>query len=99
MLWRHGDVFIAKVDSIPEGLESSPRAVLAYGEVTGHSHRIRESGAAVTFQTDDAVWLRILTEEATLVHEEHGPIVLRKGDYRTWIQREYSPDSIRRVID
>jgi len=34
-----------------------------------------------------------------VVHEEHGPISLEPGTYRVWIQREYSPEAIRRVLD
>jgi hypothetical protein len=36
---------------------------------------------------------------ATFVHEEHGPITLPPGDYRVQIQREYTPEEIRNVVD
>ena len=36
---------------------------------------------------------------ATFVHEEHGPITLPPGNYQVTIQREYSPEEIRNVVD
>src|SRR3954453_10783779 len=45
MLYRQGDVLIARIDEVPEDLEAVPRdkgrVVLAYGEVTGHAHAVR----------------------------------------------------------
>ena len=45
-LYRHGDVLIAEVGSIPKGAVKRPHLVLAEGEMTGHSHRIAEPGTA-----------------------------------------------------
>ena len=39
-MWRHGDVFIAAVEAIPDGAVRRTGWVLAEGEATGHSHRI-----------------------------------------------------------
>ena len=33
------------------------------------------------------------------VHQEHCPVILPVGDYRITIQKEYSPESIRSVLD
>ncbi len=100
-MWRHGDVFIEQVRSIPPGLTPTRVPVLAEGELTGHAHRIQEAGAAEFFigPVDGERFFRIKTPSATVVHEEHGPITLTKGAYRSWIQREYHPEEIRRVID
>ncbi len=100
-MWRHGDVFIERVESIPDGLEKARLAVLAEGELTGHAHRIQELGAAVFFHgtADGERYFEVTIPSATLVHEEHGPISLSRGNYRSWIQREYHPEQIRRVID
>ena len=40
-----------------------------------------------------------LPEGVEVVHEEHGTVILAPGDYRVTIQREYSPEAIRNVID
>lgn len=100
-MWRHGDVFIEAVRSIPTGLEPARLPVLAEGELTGHAHRFQDPGVAAFFvgSMDGERFFEIQAASATLVHEEHGPITLPRGTYRSWIQREYHPQEIRRVID
>jgi hypothetical protein len=98
-LYRHGDVLVAQVWGIPRGAAKRPHLVLAEGEVTGHSHRIAEPGAAELYQKGRDVYLRVLADAATLIHQEHGPVSLPRGDYRVWRQREYSPSEIRVVRD
>lgn len=51
MQFRQGDVFIEKVDGLPQDTklkeaprDSKGRIVLAFGEVTGHAHAIHETG-------------------------------------------------------
>ncbi len=98
-MWRQGDVFIAAVPSIPAAAQPRPHCVLAEGEVTGHSHRIKETGAARMFAHAGSLYLEVTATLATVAHEEHGPITLRRGTYRVWQQREYSPEAIRTVRD
>jgi hypothetical protein len=99
MMWRHGDVLVAVAENIPEGAKPRPGATLAYGEITGHSHRIAEPNAVELFDHQGTMFMRVVAPQATLVHEEHQPIVFPQGTYRVWMQREYTPGSIRRVID
>jgi hypothetical protein len=73
--------------------------VLAYGEVTGHSHRVQEPRAAEMWEHGGSLFLRVVADQATIVHEEHKPIVLARGVYRVWMQREYTPQAIRRIVD
>ena len=101
-MWRHGDVFIDKVDSIPEKAKRLKHCVLAEGEITGHCHEILEDGAAELFQQRNNLFLRVVAKRATVVHQEHDAIKLPTGDYRVWIQREYEPKTrqrFRRVVD
>ena len=98
-LYRHGDVLVALVPVIPAGARKRPYLVLAEGELTGHSHRIATPRSAQVYQAGSYLYLRVLSSCATLVHEEHGPISLPRGDYRVWRQREYSPRDIRTVRD
>ena len=98
-LYRHGDLLVAEVPTIPEGAETQTHLVLAEGELTGHSHRIAEVGAAKLYRAGTETYLRVIQPRATLIHQEHGPIVLAKGCYRVWRQREYSPREIRIVRD
>jgi hypothetical protein len=98
-LWRHGDVFIQSCGAIPSSATLLPHCNLAKGEATGHAHRIAERDAAQLFRQNEMLYLRVAGKQATVMHEEHAPIVLERGNYRVWIQREYSPEAIRRVVD
>lgn len=97
--YRHGDVMIEKVDQMPVGKKKLPHTTLALGEVTGHSHRVKEKQSAELYIFSGLLFLRVLSDQATIIHEEHGDIVLPQGDYRVWQQREYTPEEIRTVRD
>jgi len=92
-LYRHGDVLIGSVAELPRGAKSRDGVTLAYGEVTGHSHRIADPSKAETFMHAGQLYLRVTSESAKLIHEEHNTIVLPQGIYRVWQQREYEPDT------
>jgi hypothetical protein len=96
-LWRHGDVLIQAAATLPEGAVRRSGSVLAYGEVTGHSHRVEASESAELWwvEESDSLYLRVLAP-TRIVHEEHRPIPLGPGIYRVWQQREYVPPSQRR---
>lgn len=97
--WRQGDVFIIATDRLPKDLKVRP-PVLAEGEVTGHAHRVK-SGTTAQVLVDAAggMFLDVADKEATILHEEHGPVTVPRGQYVVRIQREYHPKEIRRVID
>jgi hypothetical protein len=98
-MWRHGDVMIEAVKRIPAGAKKLPHRILAKGEITGHSHRLADDDDATLFEADGQLYLSVQSGTATLLHEEHHPIQLPQGSYRTWIQREYTPAEIVRVRD
>jgi hypothetical protein len=98
-MWRHGDILIATAYSLPPGARKRPNLTLAYGEITGHSHRIKETGAAELWEGGGVLFLKVVNEAATLIHEEHLPITLPRGVYRVWRQREYTPQQIRQIED
>src|SRR5436853_260842 len=98
-MWRHGDVLICKVEAIPAGARRLPHCVLAEGELTGHAHRVEGSGVAELFELGGDRFLRVLADEARVVHEEHRTITLLRGTYRVWGQREYTPRAIVWVLD
>lgn len=95
--YRHGDVILVP-SSVPDKAEEKKGLTLAEGEVTGHSHRISE-GMAQMFKFDSKVYLRVTSERAALVHEEHKRIDLPAGDYEVIIQQDYEPDGWKRVQD
>lgn len=98
-LWRQGDVFLTAVTNLPINGRIERRPVLAEGEVTGHAHRLQDPAAGQVFTVGSDLYLEVLAETATIVHEEHGPVTLPRGGYVIRIQREYSPQEIRRVVD
>jgi hypothetical protein len=97
-MWRHGDVLIAEVGGVPQGANRQPNVILAYGEVTGHSHRIEDPTKAELWAHQGVLYLVVLAQ-TRVIHEEHHPITLNPGTYRVWQQREYTPEKIRIVRD
>ena len=103
-IFRQGDVLVAAVNNIPDGLVEVPRdngrLVLAYGEATGHAHVV--DGEAVLLAADVAEmedrFLHV-EREAQLVHDEHSALTLPPGDYRVTRQREYAPEAPVWVAD
>ena len=98
-IWRQGDVFLIATPKLPEAGRVERRPILAEGEVTGHAHRLADSASGHVFSVGAGLYLEVLTEEATIIHEEHGPVTVPRGGYTVRIQREYSPQEIRRVAD
>ena len=98
-MYRHGDILVAPVQEVPADARPLQHLVLAEGELTGHAHRISERDAAILFEASDGLFLRVTAQQATLAHQEHGPISLPRGEYRVWRQREYSPQAIRVIRD
>ena len=88
--YRHGDVQLTKIDNIPQdALSLGSRKELAYGEVTGHAHRI---DVGELFQTKDGNLYLKVEGLAQLSHEEHKTKAIEPGMYRVAIKRQYSPD-------
>ncbi|MEO1430116.1 MAG: hypothetical protein AAFV71_13835 [Cyanobacteria bacterium J06633_8] len=100
---RQGDVILLpvkpnegkKLDGLQKVLH---HLVLAEGEVTGHKHRISE-GEARLYTEYSGLFLRVLSDNALLVHEEHDFIDVPQGDWMVRIQREYEPEGWRYVTD
>lgn len=86
-MYRHGDVLLVPSQQIPAGL-TLDTLVVAEGELTGHAHRIQGQGQLI--QSDQSLFLKV-DGEATLTHEEHGPIPLARGLYEVIQQREFAP--------
>lgn len=107
-LYRQGDVMFQSIASIPAGERVKRKnGTVAYGEVTGHSHRLAVLESAEVLEIGENLFVHVSESGlsidgdpgATFVHEEHWPITLPPGSYKVTIQREYSPEEIRNVID
>ena len=84
---RQGDVQLIKIDKLPKDVELlKGRCELAFGEVTGHAHRIN---VGQIFE-DRNGQLYLKAEELTRVtHEEHPTVEPKKGIYIVRIKRVY----------
>jgi hypothetical protein len=99
-LYRQGDVLIRQIGSLPtQKATKRENGVLAYGEVTGHAHRVEQLHQAEVVEVGDNLFLRVGEEGVRIVHDEHAPIFLDPGNYQITIQREYSPEAIKNVED
>ena len=84
---RQGDVLLFKVADLPKGAKDvTPKmgdVILAYGEVTGHAHRIKrdEYPSARIFDVGAERYLQV-AERVALTHEEHTAVFLEAGVYR-----------------
>jgi len=92
---RQGDIFF-RVVSVPfvEGMKRNSDNILAYGEVTGHSHRIMSPSISEMESYVDSngdIYVRSNDREITVGHDEHNVVTLPCGE---WIcvsrQREYN---------
>jgi hypothetical protein len=75
--------------------------VIAYGELTGHSHTIAETDAQLLQFADGNRYL-LVNAPVYLRHEEHLPLALPVATFKVVIQREYVPGpvpSYRHVAD
>lgn len=94
---RHGDVILVKIISIPKGAVSlGKRKELAYGEATGHAHRL---DIGELFETKDGKLYCKIGKQAKLSHEEHKTCLLDIGVYEVVIKRQYTPDGWETVRD
>jgi hypothetical protein len=99
---RQGDVYLTKVGKVDlaQARRIAPvngRLILAEGEATGHHHSVDCQTAGLFDLTGKTVL--VVDTPTVLTHQEHGAIEVAPGTYWVTRQREYSPESIRRVID
>lgn len=92
------------VEALPnEALEEikpdGERAILAYGEVTGHAHALPAKSVKQYKAGSSGKEYVQVNEPSLLRHEEHSPISLPQGIYEKVIAREHIPGGERQVAD
>jgi len=105
---RQGDIFFRAVSEIPQDVRKNGKkkvdGILAYGEVTGHAHKISSPISDCQMLTDENgdIYLRS-DKDVTVEHDEHGTITLPANtDICISRQREYDPlaaEKERQVAD
>lgn len=89
-----------KVDELPKDAMKLKRKELAWGEVTGHAHRLGDVGELFETKNGELYLSVPALKKATVSHEEHKTITLEPGCYRVGIKRQYNPEgSWEKVVD
>lgn len=113
---RQGDVLLVPTTKVPSAeakrVTDQGRVILAYGEVTGHSHQvIAAEPVTVTdnpdpvapcelFEEPDGTRILVLSRPSVLKHDEHVPAALAGGAaFEVIRQCEWSLDDVRQVAD
>lgn len=102
---RQGDIFFETVKKMPKGVKPYKNTILAYGETTGHSHKVvsHDVDSYESYVDEQGnIYIQAKDKPITISHDEHDPIVLEAGE--TWCvsrQREYDPiaEMNRQVAD
>lgn len=108
-MYRHGDVFVQYVNTIPSDarrVEPGPRGyVIAEGEATGHAHTLEATPDVEMYEKDGTLYCRVLAP-VPFLHEEHNLTkgtqqvpTLAPGIYTFPGQRTWDSGSIRKVVD
>ena len=104
-MYRQGDISLRKIEKLPEGTEKAMNNVLAYGEVTGHEHRIDSEEVVVYIGKNGRKYVQLL-KQANLIHDtktgkgiteqvqaekedKHLVIQITPGTYAVQHEREY----------
>lgn len=100
---RQGDVFLRRINTLPAGVKPIARdkgqVILAYGEVTGHSHRVIDpQGTARLYEGEGGVRYMTIDELIEVVHEEHGTVTVEPGTYELPAQVEWTDEREPRQV-
>ena len=97
---RQGDIFFKTVNEVPSKAKPYNSNILAYGEVTGHSHKISSPSISQMESVVDEkgdIYVRSVKCDVIISHDEHNSITLPMGE---WIcvsrQKEFDPLSANR---
>lgn len=106
--YPQGDVFLRRIDALPEGLvqvkAEDGRYVVAHSE-TGHHHAIAASNdVQVWSDPKDELKLYLAVDNPTVLRHErsfdtHAPVEIGPGLYALHRQREHTPEGWRRAAD
>jgi len=102
-IYRQGDILIREITELPKNLKKINNPILAYGEATGHHHKLvkeREDQFDILEDNSGNKYLQ-LKDPTQLTHQEHKPITIEKGLYFISHEREYDyfAKETKRVVD
>ncbi len=97
-MFRQGDLLFVPVLELPSETILVADGVIARGEATGHTHRLRADMGNLLMLVAGVAYIKAL-HEAYVDHEEHDTVVLPEGIWEVRRQREYIPEGWQRVQD
>jgi F420-0:gamma-glutamyl ligase len=99
---RQGDVLMISAELPKDAAEVSIKGdvILKHGEATGHMHSFRGEDAAKVrmWHAGAERYIQVL-ERTSLLHEEHGAVIVEPGIYYLPEQVSYERGEIQRVAD
>lgn len=103
-IYRHGDVSLYEVDSMPIGETKKVGSfICALGETTGHKHVLTAEPQTLIeiLEAPNGRRYLKLNGQAQLTHEEHKTITVLPGIYEQRQEREFDwfQMATRRVVD
>jgi len=106
MQYRHGDLLIISIESIPKGAKKKQGKVIMEGEATGHAHVLDDG---VLFEKDGRLYFDVKKARTTLRQtspvkddpDTHDPILIPRGRFMVIQERNYMPGPVpvQRVVD
>lgn len=105
IIYSQGDVNFLPAEAFKkkflDQFKEKKGVVLAEGETTGHAHRVTKGQVQMYQLIAGLMLLKVMSEQATISHEEHEDIVLPVGDWVVPIQQEidHVEKTLRRVAD
>lgn len=97
---RQGDVLIKPIDKIPSTAKLVKNNILAYGEVTGHSHKIIGDGATCFADGDGELPDYVATsQDVKVAHDEHSALPIYRRENVVVRQSEFVDGAIKNVRD
>jgi hypothetical protein len=99
MIIRQGDLLFVPCETIPESSDEIKDGIIARGEVTGHTHRLRTPGVQASLMVAAGLAYVRAMMETPIDHEEHATVMLPPGNWKVVRQVEYTPEGLRQVAD
>lgn len=100
--YRHGEILLAKTDTLPDGLTKSKTNIFMVGS-HGHNHSIDNGDLYLFDPKDDFSFGYLVANNTSLLHEEHSPNIgdakIEDGIYKLIKQQEFTPEGLVPVID
>lgn len=95
---RQGDVLITRLKDTPEisGLKKRQETVLAYGEVTGHMHRVVDVAdpAQIPQEGADYVFSNFDNGDVEIYERPDGTLVMKVLKESTLVHDEHAPQAL-----